>query len=230
VSSGREAEEEGRRSGRFCFRIQQRSKAVIQNLLMKFFERFGFASREQRTFTFAVGGSAALVLVVLPLALTVLGFVKRSANDELRETLQKVQVARNDIRARNAKKDSIVQRYAKKLPALGGHIEQAAKAHKLEISDANDRQPIVYGKRYTERITVVHIKKCGLLPFTRMLESFEQSGSPISLSRLNMRKRAAEPNTYDVELGVSAFDREETKPADKPKDTKPADTGTGSKP
>jgi general secretion pathway protein M len=199
---------------------------MMQNLFAKLFERFGFATKEQRTFTYVVGGSGALLLIVLPLALTVLGFVKRSANSELRETLQKVQVARNDIRARNAKKDSIVQRYAKKLPALAGHIEQAAKTHKLEVSDANDRQPITYGKRYTERITVVHLKKCGLLPLTRMLESFEQSGSPVSISRLNIRKRAAEPNSYDVELGLSAFDREETKPAEKTKDTKPADSGS----
>jgi general secretion pathway protein M len=201
-------------------------------MIQKLFERFGFASKEQRTFTLAVGGGAALLLVVLPLALTVLGFVKRSANNELRETLQKVQTARNEIRARNAKKDSVVQRYAKKVPALAGYIEQAAKAHKLEVSDANDRQPITYGKRYTERITVVHIKKGGLLPFTRMLEGFEQSGSPLSISRLNIRKRAAEPNAFDVELGLSAFDREELKKDDKPKDSKDGKdaSGTGGKP
>lgn len=193
-------------------------------MIARLLERFGFATREQRTFTFAVGGSALLVLVVLPLALTVLGFVKRSANAELRDTLQKVQTARNEIRARNAKKDSVVQRYARKVPALAGYIEQAAKTHKLEVSDSNDRQAITYGKRYTERITVVHIKKAGLLPLTRMLEGFEQSGSPLSISRLNMRKRAAEPNTYDIELGLSAFDREEPKKDDKAKDEKPKET------
>jgi general secretion pathway protein M len=32
----------------------------------------------------------------------------------------------------------------------------------------------------------------------------------VAVSRLNIRKRAGEPDSYDVEVGVSAYDRTET--------------------
>ena len=54
----------------------------------------------------------------------------------------------------------------------------------------------------------------------RFLESLEKSGHSIAISRLNIRKRSAEPDSYDVEIGVSAYDRVEappTSPDDKKK-------------
>jgi general secretion pathway protein M len=192
-------------------------------MIRKLLDRLGFASREQRSLTYGVLGLAGLLLIVLPLGLQTLAFAKRSSNNELRDALQKVQLARNDIRARKERKDSVVQRYAKKAPPLAGYLEQTAKAQKLEVIDSNDRQAITYGKRYTERITVVHLRKSGMLPIARLFEAIEQSGSPTSISRLNIRKRPAEPNAYDVELGVSAFDREELKAGKDAKDEKSKD-------
>jgi general secretion pathway protein M len=139
-----------------------------------------------------------------------LAWVKRSANDELRDALHKVQGARGEIRDRNARKDDIAARYRNKAPKLAGYIEQVAKEQKLEIADSNDRQDIQHGgKRYTERITVVHFKKAPMLPLVRMFETFLKSGHPLSISKLNIKKRSAEPNAFDVELGLSAFDRDE---------------------
>jgi general secretion pathway protein M len=43
----------------------------------------------------------------------------------------------------------------------------------------------------------------------KFLESLEKSGYPIDVSRLNIRKRTGEPDSYDVEVGVSAYDRSE---------------------
>jgi general secretion pathway protein M len=194
-------------------------------MFAKFLERFGLSTREQRTFTYAVLGGVGVLFVLLPLGLTALAWAKRASNNELRETLQTVQVARNEIRARNAKKDSVISRYAKRAPPLAGYLEQTAK-EKLEVVDSNDRQSITYGKRYTERITVVHLKKAGMLPLSRFLESIEQNGGPLSVSRLNIRKRPSEANAFDVELGISAFDREEIKVKDdKPKDDKSKEKG-----
>jgi general secretion pathway protein M len=174
--------------------------------LPAFFDRFGFATREQRSLTWAAVGALGFFFFVLPVGLQVLAIAKRSSNTELRDALQKVQAARNDIRSRNARKDSIVQRYGKKAPQLAGYLDQTARTFKLEASDSNDRQEIV-GKRYSERNTVIHLRKAGLLPIARFVEALEQSGYPIAVSRLNVRKRTGEPNSYDVEVG--AYDRNE---------------------
>ena len=70
-----------------------------------------------------------------------------------------------------------------------------------------------HGKRYVERNTVIHLKKSGMGPIARFLEAIEKSAYPVAVSRLNIRKRAGEPDSYDVEVGVSAYDRSEPAPA-----------------
>jgi general secretion pathway protein M len=45
-------------------------------------------------------------------------------------------------------------------------------------------------------------------PIAKFLESLEKSDYPVAVTRLNIRKRAGEPDSYGpVEIGVSAYDR-----------------------
>jgi general secretion pathway protein M len=171
-----------------------------------FFEKL--TPREQKLAT-ALGVVAAVMLLFgLPAALEAAIASKRSDNEEMREAIAKIQDARSQVRDRQARKDAIALRYANKAPPLAGFIEQSARSQKLEVSDSVDR-PELPGKQYTERTTVVHLKKAGMLPIARLLESIERSGHPVVISRLNIRKRTAEQDSWDVELGVSAYDRSE---------------------
>jgi general secretion pathway protein M len=52
-----------------------------------------------------------------------------------------------------------------------------------------------------------------MLALSRFVESIEKSGFPVVVSRLNIRKRTGEADSYDVELGVASFDRSEPPPA-----------------
>ena len=94
----------------------------------------------------------------------------------------------------------------------------------IQVTDSVDRPDIPHGKRYTERNTVIHLKKSGLSPIAKFLEGLEKSGHPVAVTRLNLRKRSGEADSYDVEVGVSAFDRTETAPA-----SAPASGGAGDK-
>jgi len=59
-----------------------------------------------------------------------------------------------------------------------------------------------------------------MLSIAKFMESVEKSNYPVALSRLNVRKRSGEPDSYDVEVGVSAYDRNEPAPAAKPDEKK----------
>jgi general secretion pathway protein M len=48
-----------------------------------------------------------------------------------------------------------------------------------------------------------------MLPLAKTLEQVEQQRMPVAVSRLNIRRRGGERDSYDVELGLSAFDRGE---------------------
>jgi general secretion pathway protein M len=158
----------------------------------------------------------------LPVGLESLVHAKRSDNEELRNALDAVQGARGPVRERQMKKDSIAQRYAKRAPALAGFLEQSARTQKLEVTDSVDRPEIPHGKRYVERNTQIHLKKAGMGAIARFLESIEKSGMAVAVTRLNIHRRGGETDSYDVELGVSAYDRnEQPAPAASAEEKKP---------
>ena len=66
---------------------------------------------------------------------------------------------------------------------------------------------VPHGKRYSERTTKVKIHKIQLLALAKTLEKIEQSGYPVAVTRLNIKPRSGEPDQYEVELAVSAYDR-----------------------
>ena len=149
----------------------------------------------------------AVMLVALPISLEVWSWVNSSHNKRLSEALGEVQAARADLAQRKQRSQGIAARYAKKAPALGGLLETEAKKSQINLTDSVDRPEVASGKMYVERQTVVHMKKTGIVPVLLMLEGVEQSGFPLTIGRLNVRKRGGEPDAYDVELGVSAYDR-----------------------
>ena len=179
-------------------------------------------SRERRL----VGVLGAVVTVVallaVPFGTELLVQSRRADNDAVRQALSDVQDARGRVRERQARKDAISQRYAKRAPALAGFIEQKAREEKLEVTDSVDRPDVPQGKRYTERSTNVHLKKAGMYAISKFLESIEKSGFAVALTRLSIHKRTGEPDSYDVEAGVSAYDRNPDKVVDPAQDKEKA--------
>jgi hypothetical protein len=66
---------------------------------------------------------------------------------------------------------------------------------------------VPHGKRFEERSTKITLRKVGLLKLVKFLEKIEHSGHPVRISQFDMRKRGSEPDSYDVDIVVSAFDR-----------------------
>jgi general secretion pathway protein M len=173
-------------------------------------ERFNRLNpRERRIATILGGLVGVLVVLGLPGALEAAVVARHSEVAELREALDAVQGARAQIRDRQSKKDSIALRYVKRAPVLAGFIEELARAQKLEVTDSVDRPEVPHGKKFSERATTIHLRKSGMLSIAKFLESIETSGYPVTLSQIDLRKRAGEPDSYDVEVTVSAYDRTE---------------------
>ena len=176
---------------------------------MAMLDRFNLNPRERKLVQALIVVFGVMLVLGVPIGLESWVSSKRAENDALRDALDNVQASRTTIRERQAKKDAIAGRYANRAPELAGYLEATAKKQKLEITESVDRPPVPIGKRYTERSTTIHLKKAGLLALSKFIESLEQSGSPIAVTRLNLRRRMGEQDSYDVELGVSAWDRAE---------------------
>jgi general secretion pathway protein M len=177
--------------------------------------------REQRLLSMLGVVAGLLLLLGLPLGLEGIVASRRAESAELKDAIAQLQTARAQIHERQARRDALAARYGQKAPPLAGMLEKLARDKKLEISDSQDRPELPVGKQYVERTTVVHLKKAGMFSIAKFIEAIEQSGYPVVVSRLNVRKRGGEPDSFDVELGVSAYDRKEVpRDAKKDKDTK----------
>lgn len=170
-------------------------------------------ARERRVVSILGFVGAVLLILAIPFGFEAFVHSVQSENDDLRQALSDVQDARGRVRERQQKKDAIVARYAKTAPALAGYLEETARKQKLEVVDSTPLPDVPHGKRYMEHGTDIHLKKAGMLPLTLFLESIEKSGYPVSTTRLNIRKRSGENDAFDVEVGVSSYDRVEPSPA-----------------
>ena len=166
-------------------------------------------ARERRLLGVLAFAGAVVLLLAVPFGLEALVRSNMSDDDDLRQALADVQDARGRVRERQAKKDAIAARYTRKAPALAGYLEQTARQQKLEVTDSTPLPDVPHGKRYVEHGTDIHLKKTGMLALSRFLEALEKSGYPVAVTRLSIRKRSGENDSYDVEVGVSAYDRAE---------------------
>ncbi len=165
--------------------------------------------REQRNAIIVSATIGGLLFLSVPASLVWYTSKLRDETTELRDALDKVQSSRGLIIERKQKREAIAARYKDKAPALDSFLEEHAREQKLELSDAVGRPEVAIGKRYVERMTVVHLKKAGMGPIARWIESIVTSGKPVIVSRLNLRRRTGEPDAYDLEVGVAAYDRSE---------------------
>ncbi|WP_437317074.1 type II secretion system protein GspM [Sorangium sp. So ce385] len=163
--------------------------------------------RERRLLTILVGFLGVLVFLLVPIGLASIASGRRTENQEIRDLLQQIYEASGKVSERKAQKDALLARYARPAPALAGFIEDAAKQQGLTAAESQDRPDVPHGKKYTERVTVVKMHRIGMLGLAKMLERIETSGHPVAVTKLNIKPRAGEPDSYEVELGVSAFDR-----------------------
>jgi general secretion pathway protein M len=177
-------------------------------MAINFFERTKLQPREQKMATGAVFVLAVMLILGIPVGLSALVSSRTTENEELKDALNSVNQARAKIKERQERKSSIAGRYAKKTPQLGGFIETTAATAKVSIGDSVDRPDTTHGKQYNERNTVVHLKNTGLAAIVKFMELLEQSGYPVSITRLNIHKRSGENDSYGpIEVGVSAYDR-----------------------
>jgi general secretion pathway protein M len=150
---------------------------------------------------------AVLLLLLVPIGMSAMLSSQESQNEALRNAIDSIQKGRALVRKRRAERDAIKARYASPAPPLAGFLAKLATETGIDIPESQDRAPIPHGKRYEERSTKIALRKVGMLHLVKFMEKIEQSPHPVVVSRLNIRKRGTEVDSYDVEMIVSAYDR-----------------------
>jgi general secretion pathway protein M len=178
--------------------------------------------RERRLLGILVVVFVGLLVVLLPLGVAALISARQTESDELRAAIDEIQSSREALRKRASERERVGLRYSRPAPPLAGFLDTLSKEAGLEIPESQDRAPVPHGKRYEEKSTKIVLRRVGMLNLVKFMEKVEQSGHPVSLSTLNIRKRGTELDSYDVEMVVSAFERKtEAAPEAKAKPSAP---------
>jgi general secretion pathway protein M len=176
--------------------------------------------RERRLLGILGGVVGVMTFLAIPIGIAATVHGQASENDALREAITAIEDAREQIQKANLARETVTQRYAAAAPPLAAFLSKVAGEVQVEIPESQDRQPVPHGKRYTERSTKIVLRKVGMLKLVKLLEKIETSGHPMAVSSLNIHKRASEPDSFDVDMVVSAFDRKAPEP--KKTEAKPA--------
>jgi general secretion pathway protein M len=165
--------------------------------------------RERRLLGVLVAIVVAAVLLAPPLALVAVVKSRQSDNEAVREALRSIDDEQAAIARSKANRSAVVERYARPAPPLAAFLAKHASEVGIEIPESQDRQSVPHGKKFDERQTKIALRKVGMLKLLKFMERIEQSGHPVQISQINIRKRGSEPDSYDVDMVVSAFDRKE---------------------
>jgi general secretion pathway protein M len=188
--------------------------------LGKVFERFD--ARERRLLRFLSGFMMVAFFVLVIVGSKAVLASSKEQDEALRNAISEITSSQASLAKAEQRRQTIAQRYARAAPPLAAFLDGLAKESGVEIPESQDRPVVPHGKRYEERAIRLQLRRVALGNLARFLEKIEQAGHPIVLSKLNIRKRLTEPDSYDVELIVSAYDRKEL-----PKSEGSTDTGKG---
>lgn len=167
--------------------------------------------RERRLVFILFGIFAALVLLLIPFGVSALLDDENETHARLTEAIERLETEGDAIRARQAAREELLARYESPAPTLAGFLDKAASASSVTIPESQEQSPVAHGKRYEERSRSIQLRKVGLLPLVKFMERVSGGREPISITKLNIRKRGVEPDSYDVQMTVAAYHRLQSK-------------------
>jgi hypothetical protein len=183
------------------------------------------APREKRLLLVLAGVFGVLILAAIPFGVAVLLSDAEATHSELIDALARIESEGEVVRERQAEREALLARYETPVPTLAGYLDKAAQASGITIPESKDPSPVAHGKKFEERFTSISLRKVDLLALVKFMERVSGGPEPIGITKLNIRKRGAEPNAYDVQMTVSAYHR--TAPKEKADEkAKPGDSKT----
>lgn len=172
--------------------------------------------REKKLLFILLGVFAAMIVLLVPLLVRMSVSSQAEQNDRMRDIIKQIKDERVTLSRRQAEAQRVERRYSRQAPALAGFLAQMADRSGVEIPETQDRSTVPRGKSFKERSTHIRLNRVGMYELSNFMEKIAQSGYPVSVTKLDIRKRDSQPDQYDVEMDVSAFDVEQVKkkPAD----------------
>lgn len=166
-------------------------------------------ARERRLLGALLACFALMVLVFIPFGIESLLGESRDQIEQLTQINSDIAGSQSAVAKAEAQRKAVAARYARPAPPLGAFVDGLARSLEVDVAENQDQPVVPHGKRVDERSVRMTVRRTGLGNLARLFEKVAQAGHPIVVSKLNIRKRMSEPDSFDVDVVFSAYDRKD---------------------
>lgn len=199
----------------------------MAGLLEEAGRRFESLSLREQVLIYVMGGT--FVLLVLVLGFILMNAKVSSIEDEVADNdriLLELTTKGERLLEVQQEREKEEARFDRDLPPLPGLLERLAGEAGIEIPESREMPDDPIGKKWVRKSVEVRLRRVGLKPFTDFMVKIENENRkiPLAITHVTVKKRAAEPDSYDVDITVSAYTKTSSgkKKKDKGEDKKKA--------
>jgi hypothetical protein len=180
----------------------------MAGLLEEAGRRFESLSLREQVLIYVMGGT--FVLLVLVLGFILMNAKVSSIEDEVADNdriLLELTTKGERLLAVQQEREKEEARFDRELPPLPGLLERLAGEAGIEIPESREMPDDPIGKKWVRKSVEVRLRRVGLKPFTDFMVRIENENKriPLAITNVKVKKRAAEPDSYDVDITVSAY-------------------------
>jgi hypothetical protein len=172
--------------------------------------RFESLTPREQILIYVMAGTAVLLIVVLVFILMTSKI--NSLEDQVAENdrvLLDLATKGEKLLQVKKERDKEEARFDRELPPLPGLLERLAGESGIEIPESRELPDDPIGKKWVRKSVEVRLRRVGLKPFTDFMVRIknENKSIPLAITHVTVKKRAAEPDSYDVDISVSAYSK-----------------------
>ena len=180
----------------------------MAGLLEEAGRRFESLSLREQVLIYVMGGT--FVLLVLVVGFILMHSKISSIEDEVAENdriLLELTTKGERLLEVQQERDKEEARFDRELPPLPGLLERLAGEAGIEIPESREMPDDPIGKKWVRKSVEVRLRRVGLKAFTDFMVKIENENKriPLAITHITVKRRAAEPDSYDVDITVSAY-------------------------
>jgi general secretion pathway protein M len=99
----------------------------------------------------------------------------------------------------------------RRAPPLRGYLEGLAHSAGLTIPESVEKPDVPKGRRYVEKSVKIKFRKVALEQLTNFMKRIKNAPFALAITEIYIRKRFNEPNSMDVEMTVSVYEKAKKK-------------------
>ncbi len=135
------------------------------------------------------------------------------AIEENEKILDTIESKKDELKQQSTLKKMDEARFEKKPPQLLGTLEQLAGEVGIDIPESRDLPDETIGKKWIVKSADIRLKKIGLDTLVKLMVKIKNQNQkfPIAMTKINIKKRHGEPNSYDIEMTVASYSKKQVK-------------------